>query len=146
MQWNAGENAGFCDPGVKPWMRVMDDYKTINVEAQMKVDDPEDLSTWQFWQRGLHDRKEHADVFVYGDFQELDPQHPKVYAYVRTSQKGESWLVVLNFSGDKVDWTLPSKLEVDFWPCSNYAKGHTAKPKNSTIPLRPWEGILGKCK
>ncbi len=92
----------------------MDDYETINVEAQMKVDNPEDLSVWQFWQRGLHDRKEHADIFIYGDLQELDPQHSTVYAYARTSQKGERWLVVLEFSGNKVDWTTLSELEVDF--------------------------------
>lgn len=146
MQWDAGENAGFCDPGVEPWMRVMDDYQTINVEAQVKANDPEDLSVWQFWQRGLHDRKEHADVFVYGDFQELDAQHPKVYAYLRKSRKGERWLVTLNFSGDEVEWTMPSEIEIDFWPCSNYVKGHVEKPKKFSIPLRPWEGILGKCK
>src|SRR5450756_2292488 len=134
MHWDSGENAGFCDPEVKPWMRVMDDYKVINVEAQMKANDSDDLSVWQFWQRGLHDRKEHADVFVYGDFQELDPQHPKVYANMRTSQKGEKWLVVLNFSGDAVEWAMPSELEVDFWPCSNYVKGHVEKPKKSSIP------------
>ncbi|PMD43527.1 glycoside hydrolase family 13 protein [Hyaloscypha variabilis F] len=146
MHWDAAENAGFCDPGVKPWMRVMDDYKTINVEAQMKTNDSEDLSVWQFWQRGLHDRKEHADVFVYGEFQELDPQHPKVYAYTKTSQSGERWLVVLNFSGDEVEWAMPAELKVELWPCSNYVKGHVEKPKKSTIPLQPWEGILGKCK
>ena len=146
MQWSSKENAGFCDPNVKPWMRVMDDYKTINVEAQMKADDPDDLSVWQFWQRGISDRKEHADVFVYGDFEELDPQDPKIYAYLRTSERGEKWLVVLNFSGEEIQWTMPSGIEVDFWPCSNYAKHHVEKPKKSTIPLRPWEGILGKCK
>jgi glycosidase len=146
MQWDAGENTGFCGPGVKPWMRVMDDYKTINVEAQMKADDADDLSVWQFWQRGLHDRKEHAGVFVYGNFQELDPQHSKVYAYLRTSQEGEKWLIVLNFSGEEIEWTMPSEIEINFWPCSNYVKGHVEKPKKSTIPLKPWEGILGKCK
>ncbi|PQE24998.1 alpha-glucosidase maltase protein [Rutstroemia sp. NJR-2017a WRK4] len=144
MPWSSEENAGFRDPDVKPWMRITDDYKTINVEAQMKADDPNDLSVWQFWQRGLRNRKEHADVFVYGDFQELDPQHPKVYAYIRTSDKGEKWLVVLNFSGDEIQWTMPSDMEVEFWPCSNYTKHHVEKPKKSDIPLQPWEGILGR--
>jgi len=146
MQWSSKENAGFCDPNVKPWMRVIDDYKTINVEAQMKADDPNDLSVWQFWQRGLYNRKEHADVFVYGDFKELDPKDPKIYAYLRTSEKGEKWLVALNFSGEEIQWTMPSGIEVDFWPCSNYTKDHVEKPKKSKIPLRPWEGILGRCK
>jgi len=146
MQWDSGANAGFCDAGVEPWMRIMDDYKSINVEAQLKADDPDDLSVWKFWQRGLHDRKEHADVFVYGDFLELSPQDPKVYAYLRISQKtGEKWLVVLNFSGTDIEWKMPSDLAVDFWPCSNYSKGHVPKPTRSAVPLRPWEGVLGKC-
>jgi oligo-1,6-glucosidase len=32
MQWNSGPNAGFCTENVKPWMRVMDDYHTVNAE------------------------------------------------------------------------------------------------------------------
>lgn len=146
MQWSSKENAGFCDPNIKPWMRIIDDYKTINVEAQMKADDPDNLSVWQFWQRCLRNRKEHRDIFVYGDFQELAPHDPKIYAYIRTSEKGEKWLVVLNFSGEEVRWTMPPGIEVYSWPCSNYARHHVEKPKKSTIPLSPWEGILGRCK
>ncbi|KAH9886100.1 glycoside hydrolase family 13 protein [Xylariomycetidae sp. FL2044] len=146
MQWSAEENAGFCDAGTKPWMRVMDDYKTVNVEAQRKADEPDDLSVWQFWQRGLKDRKEHADVFVYGDFHELSPEHPSIYAYVRSNDKGDRWLVVLNFSGKEVEWTMPDDLETEFWACSNYVKGKVDKPSKGKVPLRPWEGILGKCK
>ncbi|KAI1848136.1 hypothetical protein JX266_005849 [Neoarthrinium moseri] len=144
MHWDASDNAGFCDADVKPWMRVMDDYKTINAEAQMK-DDSENLSVWQFWQRGLKDRKEHADVFVYGDFEELTHEHPQVFAYTRTSAKGEKWLVVLNYSGRQVEWSLPEGLKVDFWAAGNYTKGRVEKPKSAIVPLKPWEGVLGKC-
>ncbi|RYO86603.1 hypothetical protein DL764_008993 [Monosporascus ibericus] len=145
MQWTATDNAGFCDPGVRPWMRVVDDFKTVNVEAQMKADDPDDLSVWQFWQRALKDRKERADVFVYGDFQELTPQHPQVFAYARTSAAGERWLVVLNFSGRHVEWRMPEDLRVESWPRGNYVRGQIGKPKTGVVPLKPWEGILGKC-
>ncbi|RYP44835.1 hypothetical protein DL768_008734 [Monosporascus sp. mg162] len=145
MQWTATDNAGFCDPGVWPWMRVMDDFKTINVEAQMKADDPDGLSVWQFWQRALKDRKERADVFVYGDFQELTPQHPQVFAYARTSTAGGRWLVVLNFSGRHVEWRMPEDLRVESWPRSNYVRGQIGKPETGAVPLKPWEGILGKC-
>ncbi|RYO96506.1 hypothetical protein DL765_011595 [Monosporascus sp. GIB2] len=145
MQWTATDNAGFCDPGVQPWMRVMDDFKAVNVEAQMKADDPNDLSVWQFWQRALKDRKEHADVFVYGDFQELTPQHPQVFAYTRTSSTRERWLVVLNFSGRHVEWGMPEDLRVESWPRSNYVRGEIRKPKAGVVPLKPWEGVLGKC-
>jgi glycosidase len=145
MHWDASANAGFCDSGVKPWMRVMDDYRTINVEAQMNDDGSDNLTVWQFWQRGLKDRKEHADVFVYGDFEELSHEHPQVFAYARTSVKGEKWLVLLNFSGKQVEWYLPEGLHVDFWAASNYTKGQVEKPKKAMVPLKPWEGVLGKC-
>jgi len=149
MQWTASSaNAGFCDPAVKPWMRVMDDFKAgINAKDQMDWSDKDNqLSTWQFWQRGIHDRKKHADVFVYGDFQEISPEDPSIFAYGRISQSGERWLVVLNFSGKPVEWTLPESLKVEFWACSNYVKDQPEKPLKGTIPLKPWEGLLAKCK
>jgi oligo-1,6-glucosidase len=149
MQWDASANAGFCDAGVAPWMRVVDDYPTINAAAQMAAAIPEDpstpLSVWQFWQRALRDRREHAAAFVYGDFEELSPEHPQVFSYVRTSASGERWVVALNFSGRQVEWSLPEGLEVVSWPVSNYAREGVAKPKTGMVPLKPWEGVLGKC-
>jgi oligo-1,6-glucosidase len=146
MHWSSKPNAGFCDPKVKPWMKVMDDFETINAESQIHADDADALSTWQFWQRGLHDRKKHSNVFVYGDFEELSPEHPDIFAYVRTSEAGEKWLIVLNFSGKKVQWTMSDSLVVDFWACSNYTKGRADKPSHGAIELEAWEGVLGLCK
>lgn len=145
MHWDASANAGFCDESVKPWMRVMDDYTTINAEAQMKDDQPDTLSVWKFWQRGLRDRKDHADVFVYGDFEELAHEHPQAFSYTRTSVKGEKWLVVLNFSNRQVEWYMPDGLDIDFWAASNYTKARVEKPRSVMVPLKPWEGVLGKC-
>ena len=146
MQWDDGPNAGFSKEGIQPWMRVMDDYKTVNAETQMKENSKDELSVWQFWQRGLLDRKQHKDVFVYGDYQEISPEDPSVFAYARTSETGEKWLVVLNFSGKSVEWRMPETLSIDFWACSTYAKGKADKPSSGVIALEPWEGLLGKCK
>ena len=146
IQWNDGPNAGFCKEQVKPWMRVMDDYQTINAESQMKADDEDQLSVWQFWQRGLLDRKEHKEVFVYGDYQEITPDDPNVLAYGRTSESGERWLVILNFSGKKLEYKLSESITVEFWACSTYTKGKAQKPLEGSIALEPWEGVLGKCE
>lgn len=35
MQWSDEPNAGFTVPDVKPWMKINDDYKKINVNAQV---------------------------------------------------------------------------------------------------------------
>jgi len=64
------------------------------------VNDPKNLSVWQFLQSVLSQRKQHADTFIYCDFQELDPKHPSMYANLRTSENGEKRIVVSNFSGE----------------------------------------------
>ncbi|KAJ2987545.1 hypothetical protein NUW58_g4447 [Xylaria curta] len=116
MQWDASPNAGFCDAGVTPWMRVNDDYKTVNVEAQMRDKDTSaDLTVLQFWQQGIQRRKEHTAVFVYGNFEELAPAHPNVFAYLRTSSTGEKWPVVLNYFGRQVEWDIPRHLKIASW-------------------------------
>ncbi|KAK4694562.1 hypothetical protein P7C71_g3040, partial [Lecanoromycetidae sp. Uapishka_2] len=146
MQWNASPNAGFCKDGVKPWMRVNDDFEDINTENQIAADNSKDLSTWQFWQRGLANRKEHADVFVYGGFEAVTMDSNEVFAYVRTGKESGKWLVVLNFSGKDVKWDLPRDMLIKGWMAGNYQKGKPEKPLTGFVSLRPWEGILGKCE
>lgn len=152
FQWDTSANAGFCREGVKPWMRVMDDYRDGGINAAEQMNSPQ-LSTWQFWQLSIQRRKTHTDVFVYGDYHELSPDDPNVLAYVRTNvDSGERWLVVLNFSGKEVEWTIPQQdppVAVESWVCDTYANGakeQPEKPLEGPVPLRPWEGVLAKCK
>jgi len=103
------------------------------------------LSTWQFWQRGLANRKEHANVFVYGDYHAVGPESNEVFAYMRTGKKSGKWLVVLNFSGKDIEWEIPGDVKVQGWMAGNYLKGKPEKSLSGRVDLRPWEGILGKC-
>jgi oligo-1,6-glucosidase len=146
VQWSAEENAGFCAPGTKPWMIVNTDYKTVNAEAQRTYNSDKDLSVLQFWRRGLENRKKHKDVFVYGDFQLLDDEHPTIVAYKRTSHQdgGEAFVVVLNFSGTEVEWTIPKGGEVEKWVASTYTKAAPKVATSGSIKLRAWEGLLGE--
>src|SRR5438552_17036122 len=34
MQWDSSPNAGFCPPGMKPWLPVAEDYHTYNVAVE----------------------------------------------------------------------------------------------------------------
>ena len=146
MQWDASPHAGFCGMNVEPWMRVMDDYKTINTEVQMKANSEDDLSVWQYWKRGLANRKEHTDAFVYGEYQTVDKADKgNVFAYLRTGKKSGKWLVVLNFGGENVEWSLPEEVKVQAWVAGNYLKGKPEKTMKGEVTLRPWEGLLGKC-
>ena len=141
VQWTGGPNAGFCEKGVKPWMRVNDDWETVNAEAQMD----EEASVRHFWQDALARRKTKKDVFVYGDFQLLDEEGKKIFAYVRESEGGEKWIVVLNFSGDEVAWEIPGSVKVERWEVGNYEAKTPIKATSGKITVRAWEGLLGRC-
>ena len=146
VQWTDGPNAGFCEEGVKPWMRVHDDYKEVNAEKQIELNSDDQLSAWQFWKRGIESRKEHADVFVYGDYQMMEPDGDQVFAYVRTGREGGKWLVVLNLTGEAAKWEIPGDLQVHGWMAGTYMKGRPKISVEGSIDLRPWEGLLGKCR
>lgn len=150
MQWDDSPNAGFCDASVTPWMRVIEDYKTVNAAAQVAFQSDSELSPFQWWQRAIKDRREHADVFVYGGFDDVSADHDRVYAYVRTSSTdpAERWVVALNFSGgEEESWALPAGAEVEAWVATTYGKaGPEGKAVTGTVKLRPWEGLLGKLK
>ena len=145
MQWSGAPHGGFCAKDVEPWMRANDDYPECNAENQMSVTLDDDLSTWQFWQRGLANRKAHADVFVYGSFEVVDQGRKGVYAYARTGTKGGKWLVVLNFTNEDISWKVPESVKVKGWMAGTYLKGKPDKRLEGDIELRPWEGLLGAC-
>ncbi|KAK4983412.1 hypothetical protein LTR66_008835 [Elasticomyces elasticus] len=142
VQWSSAPHGGFCKPDVEPWMRVNDDYQEVNAHVQRTQSDPDKLSVLQFWKRGLASRKEHKDVFVYGDFHLIDEHHPKIFAYKRTSEK-EAFVIVLNFSKEEVKWTIPADAKIQTWVAGNYTAGNPDKAVYGEITLFPWEGLLG---
>jgi glycosidase len=141
-------NAGFADASVKPWMKLVPDFKTVNADAQVNNDNSEQLSVFQFWKRALLNRREHKSVFVYGQFDILGNQpdvDDPIFAYAK-SDGNEKWAVVLNFSGDAREWEIPGNLQLDQWVAGNYFKGKPEKELSGHVSLRPWEGILGQYK
>ena len=146
MQWNGAPHGGFCEKGVEPWMRANDDYPECNAEKQMSAKLEDDLSVWQFWQRGLANRKAHADVFVYGDFDKIDDGVGGVYAYLRTGKLSGKWLVVLNFADEEAKWKLPASVKIKGWMAGNYLNGKPEKALEGDVVLRGWEGLLGMCE
>jgi len=145
VQWFDSPHAGFTSPDAKPWMRVNDDYNTINASSQIAMPTPLPgmLSVHAFWQRALANRKQHKDVFVYGDFEMLDMEHKQVVAYRRWSEK-EEFVTVLNFSGEKVVWEGLDGVSVMKWVAGNYDERELEDRETSgMVDLRPWEGLLG---
>ncbi|CAE7200722.1 hypothetical protein CFE70_008121 [Pyrenophora teres f. teres 0-1] len=143
MQWNATAQAGFTTG--KPWMRVNDDYPTINTEVQLSNPTPSPgmLSVHAFWKRALECRKENKDVFVYGDFEMLDMDDRQVVAYRRWSEKS-AFITVFNLSGKKVVWCKMGDLKVKKWVAGNYDERELeGRAKSGEVELRPWEAVLG---
>lgn len=144
VQWSSEPHSGFTSSTSKPWMRVNDDYKSVNADAQLanSTPSPGTLSVHAFWKRGLENRKKHKEVFVYGDFQLLDPDHTKVVAWKRWN-KDEAFITVLNFSGETLEWEL-GDVKAQKWVAGNYDERELDKKETSgKVTLRPWEGILG---
>jgi alpha-glucosidase len=101
MQWNTEKNAGFSDG--TPWMKVNPNYKTINVEAEMK--DPD--SIYHYYKKLIQLRKE-QHVLIYGNYQLVMEEHDQIYAYTRTLED-DVVLVVTNLFAKEVPLTLPKE-------------------------------------
>jgi oligo-1,6-glucosidase len=80
----------------------------------------------------------HSDpAFVYGEYQDLNPSQEHVFVYTRTL--GESrFLVVLNFSKQQTEYTLPPTIKAGKLRLGNYPTADD-KMGATTLHLRPWE-------
>ncbi|GAA3763170.1 alpha,alpha-phosphotrehalase [Terriglobus aquaticus] len=131
MQWDTTKNAGFSS-GTKTWQPVNPNYTTINAASQ--VNDPDSIYSFNRQMIALR----HSDpAFVYGDYQDLDPKHQQVFIYTRTLGSAK-YLVVLNFSKQPVEYSLPGGSAAGQLKLGNYRDTSDA-PGSSTLHLRPWE-------
>ena len=130
VQWSAGQNAGFGTG--TPWMRVIDNYKEINVEDQLSDSE----SPLSFWKTVLRMRKEHKDVLVHGEFQVEDYENQSTFTYVKEGG-GKTVLVVLNFTDKEQPVFVPKRFE------GRQLDVMIAGSRSSVMAtdrLKPWEG------
>ncbi|KAK2029068.1 alpha amylase [Colletotrichum zoysiae] len=116
FQWDAGPNAGFTREGATPWMRVHDDYGSINAAKQRG--DPD--SVLEFYRKLLRLRKRYRDVFIHGSHRLIDPENGRTWVILKESPapvggKGAARrrraLVVMNFSkGEEGAGDVPALL------------------------------------
>ncbi len=105
MQWSAETNAGFTTG--TPWIGVNPNYTDIN--AEQAVSDPD--SIYHYYRQLIALRKQHP-IMIYGDYELIMRDHEQIYAYTRTLGE-DKWLIVLNFTGQKVEWQLPTGLSLE---------------------------------
>lgn len=135
MQWNSSPEAGFTT-STHPWLAVNPNYKQINAAAEEA--DPASVLNYV---RALIKLRAGTLAFVYGDFEDLDPQQPHVFAYTRTLGS-ERYLVVENFSSNPVQYTLPNGLKAATLLLSDLPSSHEANV--ATLNLGAWESRIYK--
>ncbi|KAJ9643411.1 hypothetical protein H2199_004090 [Coniosporium tulheliwenetii] len=132
MQWDNSEHAGFSTG--EPWQRVNDTYPECNAEAQVGVKG----SVFEYWANVLRLRKSHKDIFIYGDYQLIDPENNDVFAYTRTF-RDQTVVVAANFRANNVEWPLPNiNLKKEGVLISNYGD---LVVKDGVVSLRPFEAF-----
>ena len=129
MQWDDKKNAGFSK--AKPWIKVNDNYKKINVKNQEKDLD----SILNHYKLLIKLRKENSTL-VYGKYEDLDPMHTKIFSYQRWDEN-DVFIIHLNFSNCLV------KIN------SNEIKDYKLVISNYTFAkksynLNPWEARIYK--
>ncbi|WP_047494051.1 alpha-glucosidase [Terriglobus sp. TAA 43] len=113
MQWDDSPNAGFTSPDAKPWLAVNPNYPKINAADALCNPD----SIYHYMQDLLRLRKRTLG-FVYGDYEDLAPEHPSLFLYARTLGE-ERFLVALNFSQET--FALPDEFSSGRMVLSNTA-------------------------
>ena len=130
MQWDNTNQGGFTT-GPKSWLAVNPNYTTIN--AAQELQDPQSIYRYTQQAINLHHS---SKAFTYGDYKDLDPTNPQVFAYTRTLG-ADKFLVVLNYSGKPIDYALPGGITTGKLLLSNMASGE--EKSGSTLQLAPWE-------
>ncbi|TLG77135.1 glycoside hydrolase family 13 protein [Culicoidibacter larvae] len=131
MQWDAAEHGGFSH--VEPWIKTNENYKTINVEAEMN--DPD--SILNHYRKVLQLRHDY-ELFIYGTVELVLEDDERVYAYIREYEE-ERVLVICNFYGTERE--IPFTWDVKEVMLSNY---DLKTASAGTYLLRPYESIVYK--
>jgi oligo-1,6-glucosidase len=125
MQWDETEYAGFSS--AKPWIPLNENYTSINVAAA----DVDLNSILNYYRRVIAYRKANHTL-IYGDFEDINPEHKQIFCYRRWDTNGE-FLIVHNFSDHVIDWENPDKTLT--FQIGNYDKLNKSK-------LAPWESRI----
>jgi oligo-1,6-glucosidase len=126
MQWDSTANAGFTTG--TPWLKLNDNYDTINVEQALA-----DKSSIFYYYQKLIQLRHDLPIITTGKYQLLDPKDEQVYAYRRVGNN-EQLLVINNFTDNIVtrDYSVPTNAKI---LVSNYAddKAETLRPYESKV-------------
>ena len=108
MSWSTATHNGFSPPDAtaEPWMRPLEDAKVCNV-AQQKGDKDSVLA---FWKRMLQVRKQHNDLLVHGQYDDLDVESPDFFVFSKTWNEKRA-VGICNFTDQKKDLAFPESVK-----------------------------------
>ncbi len=132
VQWSNEINGGFSTN--EPWLKVNPNYKNINVERQNN--DPN--SILNFYRNLLKIRKEY-DVFVYGNFEEIEFSNPNLYIYKKTLDE-QSIVVILNFNNQEELFTTEDDIEGAKVLINTYS--NLKMEDSRKVFLKPYQGVI----
>ena len=132
MQWDGAPNAGFCPPGVRPWLPLAADAPSVNVAGQ--AEDPDSLLT--LTRRLIQVRREHP-VLHLGDFEPFGPTPEGTYAFRRVSAGGQL-TVALNLTAEPrtIPGAGPGRVLIGTHP------GRDGSRERGVLELRPNEALV----
>lgn len=133
MQWDNTAHAGFSS--TTPWQRENESYTTINAESQVGVPG----SVFSYWVAILALRKEHKDIFIYGNFEMVDAENEYVFAYTRAYGR-KKVIVVVNFTSENHNWKLPDNVRWKREDLLVSVYGGVMEMDN-VVSLRPFEAF-----
>ncbi len=134
MQWDESPNAGFCPPGITPWLPTPHNLDGRTVQRQRS--DPESL--FSCYRRFLRLRREHP-ALRRGDLEMLPESSTgrHIVGY-RRKDPSETLVVLLNASGSHR--TLPSPVAGHV--IVGTAAARPAGAEGPVTTLAPWEGVV----
>ncbi len=117
----------------KPWFALNPNFAEVNAEASGNIYD------YYSFHIGL---RRSNPALVYGDYTDLLPDHPHIFAYTRILNCDATisgFLIILNFSGQKRMIDIFSELPRTVIVTSNYKR---RLPDNHRSVIRGWEARL----
>ncbi|MEZ8745085.1 alpha,alpha-phosphotrehalase [Vibrio sp. 10N.261.49.A5] len=132
MQWNSEPYAGFSLS--QPWLDVANNYTEINAEQAL-----EDKDSVFYFYKALIELRKQVPVITHGRYQDLLPEHPSIFAYVRESE-GQTLLCINNYYGEETECVLPERFEMMKAKSllSNYQVSESLVTSHHQV-LRPYE-------
>ncbi|MCG3729441.1 alpha,alpha-phosphotrehalase [Vibrio cincinnatiensis] len=132
MQWDGSLYAGFSQ--AEPWLAVAENYSKVNAEQALA----DKNSVFYFYQSLIALRKT-VPVITLGNYLDLLPDHPAIFAYQRKSDK-QTLFCLNNFYGQEEECVLPEGIALEK---ARYLLGNYPQPAEQRVAvhqiLRPYE-------